>query len=101
MGNFIRREILFATNFCNSKPSFVTKNVVCNYFSIANKILKFYAKISCNFFFYCFHVSKAILGERMKKGANHAKVKVLSKDYIFHVEIFYWFIMHFSHNFSN
>ncbi len=28
-------------------------------------------------------------GGSMKKKANHAKVKVLSKDYIFHVAIFY------------
>jgi len=27
--------------------------------------------------------------ESMKKKANHAKVKVLSKDYIFHMIIFY------------
>jgi hypothetical protein len=36
----------------------------------------------------------------MKKWANCIKVKVLSKDYIFHVAIFYWFI-HFSHSFLN
>jgi hypothetical protein len=36
--------------------------------------------------------------ESMKKKANHAKVKVLSKDYIFHMVVFYWFIVHFSHN---
>jgi hypothetical protein len=41
------------------------------------------------------------VGESMKKGANHAKVKVLSKDYIFHMVVFYWFIVHFSHNFFN
>jgi len=35
-------------------------------------------------------------GESKKKGANHAKVKVLSKDCIFHMEIFYWFVLHFS-----
>jgi hypothetical protein len=29
------------------------------------------------------------MGESMKKRANHAKVKVLSKDYIFHITIFY------------
>jgi hypothetical protein len=28
------------------------------------------------------------LGEIMTKGANHAKVKVISKDYIFHVANF-------------
>jgi hypothetical protein len=37
----------------------------------------------------------------MKKGANCAKVKVLSKDCIFHMANFYWFITHFSHKFSN
>jgi hypothetical protein len=41
------------------------------------------------------------LGENMKKGANHAKDKVLSKDCYFHVAIFYCFILHFSHNFFN
>jgi len=35
------------------------------------------------------------MGENVKKGASHAKVKVLSKDYIFHMAIFYWFMMHF------
>ncbi len=40
-----------------------------------------------------------LLGENMKKGASHTKVKVLSKDYIFHVAVFNWFILHFSHNF--
>jgi len=40
-------------------------------------------------------------GESKKKGANHAKVKVLSKDCIFHMEIFYWFVLHFSWNFKN
>jgi hypothetical protein len=33
----------------------------------------------------------------MKKKANCTKVKVLSKDYIFNITIFYWFILHFSH----
>jgi hypothetical protein len=37
----------------------------------------------------------------MKTKANHDKVKVFSKDYIFHMVVFYWFIVHFSHNFSN
>jgi len=41
------------------------------------------------------------MGESMQKGFSRAKVKVLSKDYIFHVKVFNWFIMHFSHNFSN
>jgi hypothetical protein len=37
------------------------------------------------------------MGESMKKGVGHAKViKVLGKDYIFHVAILYWFILHFS-----
>jgi hypothetical protein len=27
-------------------------------------------------------------GENMKKGTGHAKVKVLSKDYIFHIAIY-------------
>jgi Zn-dependent protease len=40
-------------------------------------------------------------GESMKKGANCAKVKILSKDCIFHMAIFYWFILHFSHSFLN
>jgi hypothetical protein len=35
----------------------------------------------------------------MKKGVGCAKVKVLSKDCIFHVAVFYWFILHFSHSF--
>jgi len=39
--------------------------------------------------------------ESMKKKANHAKVKVLSKDYIFHMIIFYWFKLHFSRHFFN
>jgi hypothetical protein len=46
-------------------------------------------------------VNIAHLGESMKKGANCAKVKVLSKDCIFHMAIFYWFILHFSFNFLN
>ncbi len=29
------------------------------------------------------------------------QVKVLSKDCIFYVAVFYWFILHFSHSFSN
>jgi hypothetical protein len=28
-------------------------------------------------------------GGNMKKGVNHTKVKVLSKDYIFHMVVFY------------
>jgi hypothetical protein len=32
---------------------------------------------------------KCLMGESMKKIANHAKVKNLSKDYIFHIAIFY------------
>ncbi len=39
------------------------------------------------------------MGESMKKGVGCAKVKVLSKDCIFHVAVFYWFILHFSHSF--
>ncbi len=31
------------------------------------------------------------MGEIMKKGASCAKVKILSKDYIFQMTIFYWF----------
>jgi hypothetical protein len=41
------------------------------------------------------------MGESMQKGASRAKVKVLSKDYIFHVKFFNWFIMHFSNLISN
>ncbi len=41
------------------------------------------------------------MGESMKKGASHTKVKVLFKDYIVHMAIFHGFRMHFSHNFSN
>jgi hypothetical protein len=41
------------------------------------------------------------MGESMKKGASHTKVKVLSKDYISRVAIVYWFTLHFSHNFLN
>jgi hypothetical protein len=37
----------------------------------------------------------------MKKWANCAKGKVLSKDCIFHVVVFYWFILHSSHNLKN
>jgi len=33
-------------------------------------------------------VFKSLLGENMKKRENHAKVKFLSKDCIFHVAIF-------------
>jgi hypothetical protein len=33
-------------------------------------------------------VFKSFLGESMKKGASHAKVKVLSKDCIFHMVVF-------------
>jgi hypothetical protein len=40
-----------------------------------------------------------VLGENMKMGVSHTKVKVLSKDCILHVIVFYWFILHFSHNF--
>jgi hypothetical protein len=40
-------------------------------------------------------------GESMKKGVTHAKVKIVSKEYIFHVAVFYWFILHFLHSFSN
>jgi hypothetical protein len=36
-------------------------------------------------------------GQNMKKEANDTKIKVLSKDCIFHMAIFYWFILHFSH----
>ncbi len=32
------------------------------------------------------------MGENMKRGASRTKVKVLSKDCIFHVVVFYWFI---------
>jgi len=39
--------------------------------------------------------------ESMKKGTNCTKVKVLSKDYILHVAIFYWFLLHFSRSFKN
>jgi hypothetical protein len=46
-------------------------------------------------------VIKQYLDENMKRGASRAKVKVLSKDCIFHVAIFYWFILHFSHNVLN
>jgi hypothetical protein len=42
-----------------------------------------------------------LLVENMKKKTSYAKVKVLSKGCIFHVAIFYWFILHFSHSFSN
>jgi hypothetical protein len=45
--------------------------------------------------------SVLLLGESIKKGASHAKVKVLSKDFIFHVVVFYMFILHFSHDFFN
>jgi hypothetical protein len=38
-------------------------------------------------------------GESMIKGANRAKVKVLSKDCFFHMPVFNWFTLHFSHNF--
>jgi hypothetical protein len=44
---------------------------------------------------------KTCMGKSMKNGANCTKVKVFSKDYIFHMVVFYWFIMHFSHSFSN
>jgi hypothetical protein len=37
----------------------------------------------------------------MKKKASHTKVIVFSEDCIFHVVVFYWFILHFSHNFLN
>jgi hypothetical protein len=36
------------------------------------------------------------VGESMKKWASHTNVKVLYKDCIFHVAIFYWFILHFT-----
>jgi hypothetical protein len=32
------------------------------------------------------------MGESMKKGASCNKAKILSKDYTFHVIVFYWFI---------
>jgi hypothetical protein len=41
------------------------------------------------------------LSESVEKKANHVKDKVLFKDYIFHMIVFYWFILHFSHNFKN
>jgi hypothetical protein len=41
------------------------------------------------------------MGESMKKRTSHIKVEVLSEDCIFHMVVFYWFIMHFSHNFLN
>ncbi len=34
-------------------------------------------------------------GESMKKRASCTKVKVFSKDCIFHMTIFYWFVLHF------
>jgi hypothetical protein len=43
-------------------------------------------------------VKSKLLGENLKKGASCIKVKVLSKDGIFHVALLYWLIMHFSHN---
>jgi hypothetical protein len=46
-------------------------------------------------------IIKQYLGESMKNGATHTKVKVLSKDDIFHMAIFYWFIFHFSRSFKN
>jgi hypothetical protein len=39
------------------------------------------------------------MGESMKNNNSNAKVKVLFKDYIFHMAIFYWFILLFSHSF--
>jgi hypothetical protein len=36
-----------------------------------------------------------------KKEPITPSLKALSKDYIFHVGVFYWFILHFSHNFFN
>jgi hypothetical protein len=44
-------------------------------------------------------VKRLVLGESMKKGASHAKVKVLFKDCIFHAVDFYWFTLHFSQSF--
>jgi hypothetical protein len=41
------------------------------------------------------------MGESMKKRTSCTKVKVLSKDYIFHVAVVYWFTLHFSYNFLN
>jgi hypothetical protein len=48
--------------------------------------------------YYCFK-DLSCVGECMKKGASHTKVKAFSKDCIFHMVVFYWFILHFSHNF--
>jgi hypothetical protein len=38
------------------------------------------------------------VGESIKKGASRANVKAFSKDCIFHMVVYYCFILHFSHN---
>jgi hypothetical protein len=43
----------------------------------------------------------SLMGENMKKRANRTKLKVLSKDCIFHMVVFYWFILYFSSSFKN
>jgi hypothetical protein len=48
------------------------------------------------FFVLIFHL---LVDESMKKKASCTKIKVFSKDCIFHIAIFYWFILHFSHSF--
>jgi len=45
--------------------------------------------------------SVLLLGESMKKGASHAKVKVLSKDFTFDMVVFYLFILQFFTQFLN
>ncbi len=50
--------------------------------------------------YYCFK-DLSCVGESMKKWAIHAKVKPFSKHCIFQMVVFYWFILHFSHNFKN
>jgi hypothetical protein len=45
------------------------------------------------------HIFKKCWGESMYKKTSCAKVKIFFKDCIFHLTIFYWFILHFSYNF--
>jgi hypothetical protein len=46
-------------------------------------------------------VSRLLLGENMKKNWIAPRLKSFPRTTFFHMVVFYWFIMHFSHSFSN
>jgi hypothetical protein len=47
----LEEKFLFATNFCNSKLSFVSKMLFAIVFDCKQDFKILYAKIDCNFFF--------------------------------------------------